>query len=541
MTFEIISTDENILRPYYDKNVINTSYPIFYKSDIGLIDTKTKNPISYTISKLLLGRTNLKQNQLSARTYSNFLLKLNKDYLSKISEKEFSSAKNYSQDLEFQEYFEKNNITQLFKNLLWGFVKNYSKVFLSHPFELLKLLLQVGIFFPDGNNEVSKKTKKTASNKYSDDIKSNFLNQKLDYFYDPTEESVFDSAEQKENKNKNKNHISTIRCKKNKIKPKSTHTMDVMLSIVSKYGPFALFSGLNAQFIYITFSNTIEAWITGFISPFLKIPDPFFLNFTHSNNPSRSLWLSVTACILTGLLLMPLDLIKVKLMVTQFNSVSLKKKINEQKDKETEIENYDSEINLVSNSRSIKKLIRYYPKKILIKPPLYITLLTILHQFSTCFFRKVIPYLLFIKLNIDFQSSPFLYTIVNLILLFTELFIKLPIENLKRKEQVRFLLKPKSLLIDKMRVLTIEDPDNNLIVEFNDLWNSKTTTLDQYKSENKNKFLVQNNMVTLDNIFIKIKMLGLFNSWRIGVLNVVGFWGYNIIRSLNFEMIEVKL
>ena len=39
----------------------------------------------------------------------------------------------------------------------------------------------------------------------------------------------------------------------------------------------------------------------------------------------------------------------------------------------------------------------------------------------------------------------------------------------------------------------------------------------------------------------RLKQLGLFNGWRIGVLNVIGFWGYNIIKSDGSELKEERL
>lgn len=72
---------------------------------------------------------------------------------------------------------------------------------------------------------------------------------------------------------------------------------------------------------------------------------------------------------------------------------------------------------------------------------------------------------------------------------------------------------------DVKKVISIEDPQKNLIVEFNDL-NQTDDDLTLWE---------------------KFKQLGLFNGWRIGVMNVIGFWGYNIIKSNGSELKEERL
>ena len=172
---------------------------------------------------------------------------------------------------------------------------------------------------------------------------------------------------------------------------------------------------------------------------------------------------------------------------------------------------------IVQSTRSVRESIRNFPVYYLLHPSTPIVFLTTLHQLSTSIFRKMAPYILFIKFNIDSYSSPNIYTFVNLLSLILEFFIKLPVENLLRKQQVQFLLTPKRE--DTKKVITIEDPKKSLIVEFNDL--SKD--------------------IQDSTFWERLKQLGLFNGWRIGVLNVIGFWGYNIIKSDGSELKEERL
>lgn len=508
---------ENSLRPYYNHDTFDAGYLVIFQPGIGLVDTTSNKPISAHLGS---GLSN------TSGSFGSDGIGLSAIGKAKTSNISFPLAdKNYVYDLELLEYFDGNNLLELLKNLVWNFLRNYCKVLISQPLEISRLVLQVGCF--DFSESVAPPKKATKHTRLKNDLdgtsySSNLENSSddfeddIDYFQLPWESSNPSNALlTPENITKRTKKPAFDQGKgKNpkKIQPVSQHTVDIMTSIASKDGPFALFRGVNASFIHYTLSHTIEAWITGFLSPFLSIPDPFFLDLTHSTEPGKSLWLSVLACVLAGVVLMPLDLIKVRLMITQFNKPApasdypdqdfLPKNSNQQQ-KESCID-----------TRSVRESIRHYPRAVLLNPPPTITLLTIFHQFSTTVFRKLAPYLLFVRYNIDSYLSPNLYTTANLLLLLMELFIKLPLENLLRKEQVRFLLKQKSEQEDKYGVVTIKDPEENLIVDFNG-FNPKSI------GEEANSL----------SLWTRIRLLGLFNGWRVGVLNVIGFWGYNIFKS----------
>jgi len=494
------------LRPYYDHDTFNAGYSVIFRPGVGLIDMSNNKALSSSVS------SSIKANENGLKIGSRAIGIHGVNELKKGS----VVGKDYVNDLEFLEYFDVNNFTELFKNLVWNFLKNYCKVMVSQPLEIVRLVLQVGVFDfgADGGKKTGESSRKSTPS-------SSLLLADMDMDYSDNEINYFETAGARSESPVKKTAVklkpptdsTPTRTNKSKIRPISIHTMDIMTSIVAKDGPFALFKGVNAAFIYSTLSHTIEAWITGFLSPFLGVPDPFFLDLTHSNDPLKSLWLSVSACVLMGLILMPLDLIRVKLMITQFNKPA---------EIDSDLSSDDSDVSLpVVNTRSVRESLRNYPLQALYRPPPSITLLTILHHFSQSIFRKTAPYVLFIKFNIDSYSAPNVYTIVNLILLIFEFFIKLPVENLLRKEQVKFLIKPKSIIEDPMRVITIENPEENLIIDFNDYYQN-----------------LQNKPVSM---LEKIRRLGLFNGWRVGVLNVIGFWGYNILKTNTTDIIAERL
>lgn len=501
------------LRPYYDHDTFDAGYSVIFKPGVGLIDTHTNKPISATLTSSLLqstGSSNRSANgfRIGGLSDKRFIgdVGLGKTVRSSAAEK------NYVYDLELKEYFDPNNMMELLKNLVWSFFKNYCKSILSQPLEIARLVLQVGVFNFDTKrrsvirqqlDDVSKAESDLPDEDDDEDDDENYFQSAIEF------NNISDHKKPTKKLTPTKPKTALVLESRHKIKPISKHTIDIMSSIAAKDGPLALFRGINASFIHQTLSHTIEAWITGFIAPFLGIPDPFFLDLTHLPDPLRSLWLSVLACVLTGMVLLPLDLIKVRLMLTQFTKPQPEQPASPEQRP------------LEQNTRSIRESIRKYPLNLLLHPPPAIALLTVLYLFSTSIFRKTTPYLLFIRFNIDSYLSPTFFTLVNLFLLIFEFFIKLPVENVLRKEQVRFLLTSKPY--DKHNVVTILNPDENLIVDFNSGWIHNDDDVNQ------------------PSMWQRIQRFGLFDGWRVGVLNVFAFWGYNILNSDGTSLDEEKL
>ncbi|KAI5957736.1 hypothetical protein KGF57_003002 [Candida theae] len=529
------------LRPYYDHDSFDAGYSVILKKGVGLIDTKTGKPITANLS------SNAIEKQVSESSFGSSPGLIRRAFDRQggvgIQSNKVAGDKNFISDLEFSEYFEVNNMLELLKNLFWTMFKDYVKVLLAQPLEITRLVLQVGKF----NFNAKKKDGKEKSKRLLDSTHSlsssnaslrsgsagpeplgqhhhqqlGFAEQDepIDYFqpqsdsqvwanpnttYEPPTPAPPSVSADKFVPPPIKRLSTKKRLRVYKIQPKSLHTIEIMSAIANKDSFLALFRGVNASYLYQVLTHMIEAYITGFVSPFLGIPDPFFLDLTHSNDPFKSLWLSVSACVLTGLVMIPLDLIRVKFMITQPTSLAL---TNEASNKEDVLEKAAEEV--VQNTRSFRESIRNFPTYYLKHPPTPIIFFTTLYQLSTSVFRKMAPYLLYIKFNIDAYSSPTIYTFVNLLSSIGEFFVKLPVENLLRKEQVRFLLEPK--VHDEKKVITIVKPEENMIVEFNGV----SSSVDGEE------------LTTIQ----KVKQLGLFNGWRVGLLNVVGFWGYNIFKN----------
>lgn len=523
-----MSSDPRDLRPYYDSEAFNTGYPTIFRPGIGVVD-ENGNTIASKISRTSVASLNFSTQgsgkvgigskfgfQGSNRTLRN---------MAKVKDYNENIQKNMVSDLEFSEYFDLNNIGELLKSLINSFVRNYIRCLVSQPFEVARLLLQVGDFQtlkstalnlsggsgPGSSSGLSSSSKKRIqfdefteqekneknSNDDAMDIYDTYDDEddddELNYFQpiNPTESEIIHSKTRtikkktiKPKKFKSSSEaVKEVRCK-HYLKPVSLNTVDVMSTLLTAEGLRGLWRGSNITFITNALSSTLEAWITGFVSPFLQIPDPFFVDVTHSSDPSTTLILSLSASVLTGLLLAPLDLIRTKMIVTTINK----------------------------NERSIRNSI-YNLKFYTI--PISLILPTILNSLSNNFFKKFTPYLLYVKFGIDSISSPALFSTVKLLSSILELFIKLPIETLLRRSQVHYLLKNAKSSSNPLKISGQE----KLVVKFdgyNGIWKTLFNVYHNKNSENKG-------------------FEGLFRGWRVGVVSIVGSWGLHILQDQNYN------
>lgn len=465
------------LRPYYDPDTFDAGYLVVFKPGVGLIDTHTRTPLwQQVFGAAAPGATSSFKHGTGIGIHSA---------LAAARDSPGTYDKNYMYDLEMHEYFDTFNIVELLKNLGAGFLRSYCRILLGQPLDIVRLILQVGELDVPQNATESQTTRSptTTQDEEEDD------DEIVQYFKPRTGQDI-SRLPQSEQSIGQTLELALEPAPSSVIKPISRHTIDIATAIFAKDGPVGVFRGINASFIYHTLSHTVEAWITGFCSPWLGVPDPFFLELTHLNDPAKSLWLSLAASVLSGLLLMPLDLIRVKLMITNLAG--------------------DPE-----NNRLVRESVRHFPSARLTCSP-SILVLTILHQLLLTVFRKAAPYAMFVKFNINAYGLPSTYTLANLFWLVSELFIKLPIENLLRKEQVRYLLQPKD--DDKHNSITIRLPHQDLLVPVNSLYTVANMPL-----------------------WERIKSLRLFDGWRVGLLNVVAFWGYNILKGSRHDAAVERL
>lgn len=188
---------------------------------------------------------------------------------------------------------------ELLKNLFWTLFKDYVKVLAAQPLEITRLVLQVGKFNFSGKKKEEKLkrlldlTHSLSSSSAS--LKSGSADLELSGhqlgFVDEDEPIDYFQSQSDLQVRANPNttyepatpappvtdkfvppplkRLSTKkRLRVYKIQPKSLHTMEIMSAIANKDSFLALFRGVNASYLYQVLSHMIEAYITGFVSPF---------------------------------------------------------------------------------------------------------------------------------------------------------------------------------------------------------------------------------------------------------------------------------
>lgn len=482
-----MSESSKNLRPYFDSETFHAGGPAIYRPGIGVVDEQGN-----TIASKITNSSNLKRSITNnigiggvSKAYGSGRSSMRN--IIRINQYNENIKKNMYSDLEFSEYFELNNVSELIKSLVNSFITNYFRCLIAQPFEVARLLLQVGDIHTTTPNDGAKEHQKTKRNEphYDDDNDDdNDDDDEVYYFQSKDEDSELLRRRTRTIKRRSPTKTTTTAASskkvinKNHIRPVSLNTVDIMSSLLSQEGTRGLWRATNATFILNALSSTLEAWITGFISPFLQIPDPFFVDVAHSPEPTTTLALSITASLLTGLILAPLDLIRTKLVVTSINH----------------------------NERSIRnsiKNLRYFTC------PISLIIPTILNSLANNVFKKLTPYLLFVKFGIDAYGSPIWYSTISLFSNIVELFVRLPVETLLRRAQVSFLLKRS----ENGNVMKIENEDQ-LIVGFGGYSGLFKTFYDIYHSSGENSGFE-----------------GLFRGWRVGLLKILGSWGLSLLEQ----------
>lgn len=484
------------LRPYHDPTSFNPTNPITYRPGIGVVDQQGHTIASKIAASSSHSRRSITGLGLNSGPGSNVkgssmrnLIKIN-DYNEGLKRDVYS-------DLEFHEYFEIGNITELLKSLVQSFLKSYTKCLVAQPFEVGRLLLQVGDFETKMGKQLitlDEKNHKGAANEDEEEEEEDEEESDLKYF-ESKKDALTDhkktrvirsprsqSQTHKKSKSQTQREFKLTKNKKDQqfLTPVSLNTIDVISSLLSTEGLRGLWRASNITFIYGALSSTMEAWITGFISPFLQIPDPFFVDAVHSNDPLTTLILSVTASVITGLLLAPLDLIRTRLIVTKIQH----------------------------SERSIRKTISRLNYHTV---PISLVIPVTMNSLASQLFKRVTPYLLFVHCGIDSIASPFTYSVLSLISSILELFVKLPIETLLRRAQVNYLLKDSRI---SSNALKITEPESRLVVKFAGYSGIFTTLYDIYYGSGENSGVE-----------------AIWRGWRVGLLNVVAEWGLGVLRS----------
>ncbi|QLG72852.1 hypothetical protein HG535_0D05610 [Zygotorulaspora mrakii] len=477
-------------RPYYNPEDFNAGYSAIFRPDKGVVDVNGQTMAS-KLAVVQSSGSRIGKNAFSKKASGSLLSGLSFGDSKKLFTRDtngtnIESHKNIS-DMEWSDFLNVRTWKKILGQLCDQFLRKYFKHLIQQPFEVARVLLQVGDF-----NEIVERDNCSArlpvelKNELADDPaypEKDDFNEEIDFFPTTNDSSRWRSAVLNEEESK-REHEDFVNANEIIITPESNHTMDIMNALMDNEGIRGLWKANNTTFIYNFLSITLDAWFTGIISPFLGIPDPYFMDLIHSPNLKASIILTLSANILTKIVLLPLDIIRTRFIVTSIHRGA-------------------------KPIRSLKKLIRNWSwSKDGVKISIDMWILTILQSVFNVTFNKLFDVLIYHEFNVEKHSQIKWYSSLKFVSQFMELFAKLPIENLLRRCQVNYLINSNqnSLSIDR----------NDLVIKpirYEGVWNS-----------------IKSKKMTME----------LWNGWRVSLMSLVCYYGFEMMNNDPIDLEQEK-
>ncbi|KAK9239252.1 mitochondrial carrier domain-containing protein [Lipomyces kononenkoae] len=416
-----------------------------------------------------------------------------------------SQADSILADLDYADYLELPNTSELVRGLTNALLTRYSSTFLAQPFEVAKMVLQCGRYerprmrITSSRSPSSTKTatlEKTGRGSRIDDIDTfeiDVLDDEDDdvqYFSTPGEQSSRQTAKHRRvgsvsssaSAESSSSHGSS--CKKTstgrgihrkrsepsaeiyRIGTHRPYILAAMGALWTKDGPWGVWRGANVTFVQNIMFTTLESWLSAFFSAIFSLPDASSLEIADSSHPLVSLIASVTATTLTALVLSPLDIVRTKLILTPSDA----------------------------QPRSIVASLQCLPS--LTCPPGLVLPTTLLAAVPRIISRGA-PYFVRTKWGIEPYTSPTLFSILSLTSSITELFVRLPLETVLRRGQLAY--------VGVQKAIVPVGPYKGML----------GTMWDVISREDNGDSGLE----------------GLWRGWRVGMLGILGTWGFGGLRS----------
>ncbi|QLQ78366.1 hypothetical protein HG537_0A06130 [Torulaspora globosa] len=469
------------IRPYYDPDTFNAGYSAVFKADEGVVDT-SGHSIASKLSIVQSAGKGVRSRLLGEGKSSNGgALSSGKRLLSKGLGGETSDSPNSVSDMEWIDFLNLKAWKKVLAQLLDQFLRRYSRHLVQQPFEVARCLQQVGDFTVPNTPEIPVPVE--LRDEEDDDE-----NAEIDFFPSTNDQQVLPHLENNEidkslideaHSGVEGSYTSNL-----VLRPESKHTVDILNCLMDNEGVRGLWKANNTTFIYNFLSVTLDAWFTGLISPFLGIPDPYFMDIIHSPDVKSSILLTFAANALTKMVLLPLDIIRTRFIVTSLQRGS-------------------------KPVRSLRKLIRRWSwRSDAVSIPLDMWVLTTLQSLVSLTFNKAFEVLIYHQWNVERHSQPKWYHSLTFASQTLELFIKLPLENLLRRSQLNYLVN------NKRNPWKIDNED--LIVTpvgFPGVWRSIRNK--RYSAE-------------------------LWNGWRVGLMSLFCGYGFEIMNIDSVDLEQEK-
>lgn len=299
-------------------------------------------------------------------------------------------------------------------------VRTYARVFVSQPFEVTRLLLQVGDFSatPASTRTPSPEVEEEDEEEEDDEEEDDEADDEISYFTAVTgDQSLQMHRRPKRTKQKKRRRQASATAASvgsggagpgqgfYPLTAPPVYVLELMGAVSERDGLKGLWRGLHTTFVLDALTATLEAWLSGFFAAVLDVPDPQFVEVLHSPAPLLALGSAVAARVATAVVLAPIDVIRTRLMGTTF----------------------------ATGPRSFRTSIAQLDSWI---APGLVVLPTILHTGLTSLVRLATPYVLYTRLGVDAFNQPVVNAFATLGSRLFELAIKLPLETMVRRAQL---------------------------------------------------------------------------------------------------------
>lgn len=525
---------EGSLRPYVSRPDFDLHYPIAYQPGIGIIDTSNSQSISQSLPLIQTqrggssGSAGLLDSKVGIHGFGS---RVKAPSSAPILSKDTFGSRSVN-DLEWNELFDISNLKAILISLTRRFIQGWIKCLISQPFDVVRVLLQIGSFKKNLNinqkslkkvtNDNNTKTSATTSIDIRDsesvtsdsdsDIEGRdayFVNESPSKLRDsqierlPSRKSSKKSLQDQDETNEIPKKLTKINIL---IEPESLNTFDMINALLAKEGPRGIMKAVNTTFLMNTLQYTVESWITGFISGIIGIPDPLFVDMVHSPNANWSLMLSIFSNVITSLLLTQLSLIRTKFIVTTSSR----------------------------GCRSFKEIIWNIPRFHIFSIPKSLIVPSIITNFIKSFTFHYPEYLL-TSMKINKYNNPYVFNMFSVILKIIGLFIRLPFETLYSRAQVNYLLTNKDELPEAMRL-----EKNDMCIEFGGYYGYLSTMYYIIMGSRPISYEGQSLEVDVDDFEENKGIVAIFRGWKVGLLRLVSSYTLNLLRDDRYNLYEEK-
>lgn len=291
----------------------------------------------------------------------------------------------------------------------------YTRMLVQQPFEISRFLLQVGEWSETGS---------VATNYDDYDFEANSASssdEEVDYFVDVRDMATYNAHKTSPSKRKVKpskvRDVRLFRPVQDDLFPEAIeikggpYIFSVIGALCEKEGILSMWRALNASCLVKAATGVVKAWITSFLATSTGTADPQFVDILQTPEPLRLILLGTAGCAITAAALTPLFMIRARLVATSMT--------------------------MPDRPRSLRWSLLDAIRRGQVFAPWWVVLPTTLCTTINHAVVMTAPLLLWRYGGIDSFSSPRLYQISHLGASLVGLTVKMPLETLASRAQLK--------------------------------------------------------------------------------------------------------